>query len=370
MITQVFGISEFACIFINSNPSARGTAFGNNSGTADIWDTSPLGVWSNPAKLSYHENAAIGFTRVPWYKDSFDDYYLTSSYVSFKWKNFGILLPAPSEKKRWGTVMSYGQQVILDEDGNYIGSFDNYESCSKIAVGFNVADLLSNFTNNGDEQQYYDISIGFNLDIIKSGNYPSSIIGAKGSGNSLSTGIGLLGEISPLNNSNASDGLYRLDFTAGMYLINPFKSEIKYENESQSDPLPWGIHPAFSGKLSILKDADSNLNLESLIVNNIVSLYMSCDYALYGNYSKDNSGELAFGGEISLLDILFIRKGWYKENYSDNVEGKIGFGINCNYKKIVQFQYNFAQFTREWNKQKRNDFLLRIDFIKAYGLFL
>jgi len=326
-------------------------------------------VWSNPAKLSYHENTAIGLSRIPWYKDSFDDYYLTFSYVSFKWKGIGILFPALSDQKSWGTVMSYGEQTWHDEDGNRI-DFDSYESCSKIAVGFNVADLLSNFTNNGNEKQLYDISIGFNLDIINSYTTPSSIVELKGSGNGLSSGIGLLGKFSPLNNMNNSDGLYRLDLTAGMYLVNPLRSRIKYTNESQSDPLAWGVHPALSGKLSILKDEDSNLNLESLMVNNIVSLYISGDYALYGKYSENNTGELAFGGEITLLDILFIRKGWQKESYEDIVEGKIGFGINCSYKNIVQFQYNFAQFTREWNKQKRNDFLLRVNFLAAYGLFI
>jgi len=126
LITQVFGISEFACIFTMINPSARSSAFGNNSGAADIWDTSPLGIWSNPAKLSYNENFAIGFTRIPWYKDHFDDYYFISSYICFKWKGIGILLPAFSDKNRWGTVMDYGQLTIHDEDGNNMGSFDNY----------------------------------------------------------------------------------------------------------------------------------------------------------------------------------------------------------------------------------------------------
>ena len=215
---------------------------------------------------------------------------------------------------------------------------------------------------------FYGISIGLNLDIIKSGLIlPSSITNVKGSGIGFSSGIGLLGKISPLNDYNASDGRYRLDFVTGLNIVNPLKSTIKYENESQSDPLPWGIRPALSGKLSILKDSESNLNLEPLTVNNIVSMYISCDYALYGKYSENNTGELGFGGEITLLDILFIRKGWHKESYLDKVEGKIGFGVNLNIKNIVQFQYNFAKFTREWNKQERDDFLLRVDFLGAYN---
>ena len=151
-------------------------------------------------------------------------------------------------------------------------------------------------------------------------------------------------------------------------LINPLKSKIKYDGESQSNPLLWGFHPAFSGKLSFLNDEASNLKLEPFVVDNVISLYMSCDYALYGDYSKNNTGELAFGGEVSLLDILFVRKGWYKESYAHKVEGKIGFGVNLNFKNLIQFQYNFAQFNREWNKQKRNDFLLRVDFLKAFNL--
>jgi len=36
LLTNLLGIQELACIFTIINPSARGAAFGNNSGAADI----------------------------------------------------------------------------------------------------------------------------------------------------------------------------------------------------------------------------------------------------------------------------------------------------------------------------------------------
>ena len=73
LLTQLLGIQELACTFTLINPSARGAALGNDSGAADIWDTSPLGAWSNPAKLGYHQGLAYSYTHTPWSSEIFQD---------------------------------------------------------------------------------------------------------------------------------------------------------------------------------------------------------------------------------------------------------------------------------------------------------
>jgi hypothetical protein len=69
LLTSLFGIREFACMFTLINPSATDVAFGLGSGTANIWNTNPLSVWSNPAKLGYHKNLAFGYSNDSWFEN-------------------------------------------------------------------------------------------------------------------------------------------------------------------------------------------------------------------------------------------------------------------------------------------------------------
>lgn len=381
LITQVFGISEFACIFTMINPSATDVAFGLDSGTANIWNTSPLSVWSNPAKLGYHKNFAFGYSNDSWYGDIFHDMYHRSSYISYGWNGIGILLPAPSTRSHWGTFMSYGKQDQLDEFGNPLGTFESYDACSKFAVGINTLEFISNFINkeNIRSLQYYgDLSIGFNCDYIISDLAPegtgSSEIGIKGLGKTFSSGIGLIGRISPLNDFNVSNEFYRLDLTVGVYFINPFRTKIQYENESQSDPIPYGLKSAFSGKFSIDINIIPELDKDYVryFIKNLFSFYYSQDDDQYGEKSNTNPNVWGEGIEYTFLDIISIRKGQYIDRAGDIVGKTEGFGLNFRYKDIFQFQFNKTKFPGGGlqNKQEKTDYMIRIDFIEAYGLFL
>ena len=88
-----YALSEFTCVFTLINPSATNVAFGLNSGTANIWDRNPLGVWSNPAKLGYYKGFAYGNSHDPWFDNVIKGIYHNSSYLTFGWNGIGILLP-------------------------------------------------------------------------------------------------------------------------------------------------------------------------------------------------------------------------------------------------------------------------------------
>jgi len=381
LLTQIFGITEFACIFTMINPSATDVAFGLGSGTANIWNTSPLSVWSNPAKLGYHNGFSYGYSHTPWFREIFPDMYHQSSYISYGWNGIGILIPAPSAKNRWGTVMDYGEQTMLDEFGNIIGTFESYDVCSKFAVGINTLEFISNFINNESFRslKYYgDISIGYNYDNIISKLVPEGIgalpPGVEGAGETHSSGIGYIGRISPFNKINATGKFYRLDLTAGIYYLNDERTEISYINESQSDSMPYGTRSAFSGKfsidLSIIPEMD-NENIRCFI-DNLFSIYYSQDNAQYGKKDDSNPSVWGEGIEITFLDIFYIRKGQYIDRAGDMIGGTDGIGINFKYKDIIQFQFNKTTFPAGelQDEQEKTDFMIRIDFIKAYGLFL
>ena len=380
LLTNLFGIREFACMFTTINPSATDIAFGLNSGTANIWNTSPLSIWSNPAKLGYHNGLAFGYSNDPYFEKIFPDIYHLSSYMSIGWNGIGILLPAPSAKKHWGTFMDYGKQTILDEFGNVIGTFESYDACSKFAIGLNTIEFISNFINNENFrslQCYGDLSIGYNYDNIISDLAPEGAgggeIGIKGLGESHSSGFGFICRISPLNKLNAAGKFYRLDLTTGVYYLNNERTKITYINESQADPLPYGIRSAFSGKFSIdlgiIPEID-NTGLRDFI-NNLFSIYYSQDNAQYGEKDELNPGIWGEGIEFTFFDILSIRKGQHVDRAGEMVGDTDGFGLNFNYKDIFQFQYNKTKFPggELQDKQEKTDYMVRIDFIKTYNLF-
>lgn len=384
LLTSLFGISEFACIFTLINPSATDVAFGSDSGTANIWNTSPLSVWSNPAKLGYHNGFAFGYSYDPWFDEipHFDfDMHHQSSYISYGWNGIGILLPVPSAKSHWGTVMSYGEQTQIDSLGNVIGTFESYDACSKFAIGINTIEFISNFINNESFrslQCYGDLSIGYNYDKIISDLAPegtgSSGIGIRGLGKSHSSGYGLIGRISPLNKLNAASKFYRLDLTAGIYYLNDERTEISYINESQSDNMPYGTRSAFSGKFSIDLSIIPEMDNENIrcFMDNIFSVYYSQDNAQYGEKNESNPSVWGEGIEFAFFDIVYIRKGQYVDRAGEVIGDTDGFGINFNYKDIIQFQFNKTEFPAGelQNKQEKTDYMFRIDFIKAYGLFM
>ncbi len=315
LLSSLFGISEFACIFTMINPSATDFAFGSDSGTANIWNTNPLSVWSNPAKLGYHNGFAFGYSHTPWFREIFPDMYHRSSYISYGWNGIGILLPAPSTRSHWGTFMTYGEQTMLDEFGNLIGTFESYDACSKFAVGINTIEFISNFVSNESFrslQCYGDLSVGYNYDNIISDLAPQGAgggeIGIKGLGESHSSGIGFIGRISPYNKINAAGKFYRLDVTAGIYFLNPERTEITYINESQSDNMPYGSRTAFSGKFSIDLSLIPYMDNESTrdFINNLFSIYYSQDNAQYGKKNESNPSIWGEGIEFTFLDILYL----------------------------------------------------------------
>lgn len=381
LISTLFGVSNFACVFTMINPSARGTAFGNSSGAADIWDTSPLGVWSNPAKLGYHQGLAYGYTHTPWFANIFQEMYHQSSYISIGWNGIGVLLPAPSAHKKWGTVMSYGEQTQIDSLGNVISTFESYEADTKYGFGINLVEFASNFIYKDclrSINHYGEFSFGYSYDDIYSALAPEgtgvSPYNIKGIGISKFSSYGYLLRLSPFNKQNALGGFFALDLVGSINNINPDKAKITYINESQADYLPWGTHSAFAAKLTISKDILLNSELPPVLDNifsNLLSIYYSYDGTQYGEETSSNPGEWGCGTEITFFDVFSIRKGRYSDTAGELVGNTSGYGINLNYNNIFQFQYNHSEIPggELQDTNEMSDYLFRVDLLKAYDLF-
>ena len=378
VVFELSAISEFAGVFTLINTSARGVAFGNGSGTADIWDISPLGIWSNPAKLGYHKGLTYGYSDTPWFEELFPDIYIKSYYLSIGWKGIGVMLPAPSDHKKWGTMMNYGEQTITDTLENEIGTFESWDADTKYAIGINMIEFTSNFFQRDFLRKinnFGEISLGYSYDDLYSKLSPIGTgtyeVDEYGAAESSFSSYGIIGRISPLNETNALGGFCTLAIIGGINYINPSKDKIKYKNENRADYLPWGTHSAIAGKIAVTKQLIPDIQIPVFedLFKNFFSFYYSYDDAQYGKDSADNPGYWGKGYEFTLLDIYSVRKGHYNDTAGQVKGDTSGWGINLNYKDILQFQYNYAEFPggELQDKQDMEDYVFKVDFFKLFG---
>jgi len=379
--TFSYASSEFTCIFTLINPSATNVAFGLESGTANIWDRNPLGVWSNPAKLGYYKGFSYGYSHDKWFEGVVEDMYHNSSYITFGWNGLGFLLPFKNKYKKYGATMYYGEQEAYDAHGNFLRNFNSYETCSQFAVGLNFFEFTNKVFKYSspiiDLQRYSEISLGYSLDYIVSGLCPliPELMDAEGKGESTSHNIGGIIRISPIILLNdilqnilhygfSINNYVSLDLSHGINFINIYRDEILYENSNNKQPLPNGIRNGVAGKLSFIniKNLADEYPLLYDISKYLFSIYASYDNSKYG----DNPSTWGKGIELTFLDIFSWRSGEYNDIDGHIVGDCKGWGVNLNYKDVVSFQYNYVEFPGGdlQKTQEKEDISFSIDIIK------
>lgn len=365
-----YASNEFTCVFTLINPSATNVAFGLNSGTANIWDRNPLGVWSNPAKLGYYKGFAYGNSHDPWFDEFISGIYHNSSYLTLEVNGIGFLFPYTNRSNRMGTTIDYGEQITYDVHGNLLIKFNSYETCSQFAFGINSLEFANKLFDANlpitSLQKYSELSFGYSLDYIQSNLYPyitdSLIANNRGAG--FSHNIGVIIKITPLNIDNEN---IRIDITAGINIVNIFKSDMtfKYDNgDKEKQPLPYGNRTGVAGNLSFIKiqNLPQEFNNLKAFSKNLFTILASYDNSKYA----DNPSTWGKGIELTLLDIFSWRYGNYSDKHGHIVGDCKGWGVNLNYKNIVGFQYNYVEFPggELQHTQEKNDVSFNVDIIK------
>lgn len=332
--SYLFSVSQFGCPFLFINTSARDAAFGLESGTAGLRNITASSVNNNPAKLG----AITGMN----YDLSFYDYAwgkFTSGSVAIGWNGIGMSFPMINAETEFGTKLKHPEITIIDDDGNPIEEYYPYETNTKLSLGIDVlrwGNLLLENERIEHLNKKLNIFAGYSHNFIKSklalegeeyyygGGDPPNYHGTSSFGE-----IGFLIQYLPVAKiSNIS-----MDYTLGINFVNPTKEEIYYINESQADPLPYGVKYAISGCVSIdlawlsKKYPDYNTSLLNSFTDKFLVLYGSFDHANYGSIRKITG----YGLEISLFDILSYRLG-HTDNDEINLSGSsYSFGLNLMY---------------------------------------
>ena len=361
--TFSYASTEFAGIFTLINPSATNVAFGLESGTANIWDKSPLGVWNNPAKLGYYKGIAYGNSHDAWFDNVIKGIYHDSSYLTFGWNGIGVLLPFVNYSNKLGTTLDYGEVSIVDPYDFTINTFYLYETCGQFAFGINYFEFVKNFICKEETiskiQKYVDFSLGTGFDYfhkVKADTFFSS--------NKVTTAnIGGNLRLTPINVDNEN---LKFDISLGINFINIFKSKVTYKVDEVKYKyyLPYGNRTGVAGKLSFIniKNLADEYPLFYDISKYLFSIYASYDNSKYG----DNPSTWGKGIELTLLDIFSWRSGEYNDIDGHIVGDCKGWGVNLNYKDVVSFQYNYVVFPggELQDTQEKNDVTFNVDIIK------
>jgi hypothetical protein len=324
-LANLFPVSQFGCQFLFINTSARDAAFGLESGTAGLRYLSASSVSNNPAKLGAltTANYDLSFYDYSWGK-------FTSAALAFRWNGIGLCFPIINDENEFGTKLKYNTMGITDETNNEIGTYKPYEINRKFSIGIDVLEFGSNYnnTNTNDLSKNVKLFAGYSHNFIKSMLVPENE--PNYDGESSFGEIGFLAQYLPEKTAN---NYFSMDYTLGINFVNPTKEEIYYINESQADPLPYGVKYAISSCMAVdlawfnQKNPDYDTSVLSHFTDKFLVLYGSFDKANYGGIRKITG----YGLEISLFDILSYRLG-HTDNDETNLSGSsYSLGLNLMY---------------------------------------
>ncbi|MCF7912195.1 MAG: hypothetical protein K9M99_06685 [Candidatus Cloacimonetes bacterium] len=331
------------------SPSAFDRVFGSVSGCCNIWNTNPLSVWSNPAKLGYHRGFSLGYSSAN--DSNYNEISYRAAYITYGYKGMGVMLPMINSHGKFGYSYKENDRIEIDEDGNLVKTADYYDSSSQFAFGFNLLEIYNNYNTNeltSDWQNFTDLSMGYNGGIAYESNTPnygtSEIEGNEDAKYNYSDGLGMVLRISPLNETNFKEYYYlKADIITAMDLNGIISSYNKSFKSGFSLRLAADLEKYLPEYYDVLSD----------ISKNVVTMYIS--------YETCNSNEFQFsssGIELTFLDILSLRTG--KDD--DAEKYNFGIGLNFQYKDYYQFQLNIALLDKgDFNNQVYLDIMLNVN---------
>ncbi|MCD4819842.1 MAG: hypothetical protein K8S23_14255 [Candidatus Cloacimonetes bacterium] len=376
IVVEVHSLQNYLGIFTFSSLSSTDIALGT-IGTANIYNSSPLSVLSNPAKLGYHQGLSFGLLDVFGtncdmisYNESMEKSYSNASYLSYGCKGIGLMIPVINKLDKWGYACHACD--MIPENGNDIQP----DTASCFALGINIYELLNNFNNKKNAFIKHEFSFGFSFTKIYSDF--SAITGGdkKLIAKSLTTDFGFIYSYSPINKLNSK--YFQTDFNAGITLINSNKSKFEFISSDLTMYevfVPFGTNIGVTSKILIKTESLKTMGINNypmnLFAKNLLSLTIVYDMQ-YGNFNHVEiyDKEYGCGVEVSLLDIFSLRFGKYWNNHSSIIRDTFGYGINLNFKDIFQFQFNQVKNISDLLDSPYsiqgdiNDYMIKMDFLK------
>jgi len=338
----VWGISQATGLFLGFEPSSINNGMGYEPvGAANIWHPSALTAYRNPAIPALKEGITYSTTRINWLAGSgFDDMYYNAALLSASYMGIGLLLPAPNANLgKFGINFDLGEQVQMDEHGNYIGTFNSYDDALVWGISLNPLETYRRLDpNHFSLLKYIDLAIGVNYVGVHSYLGPGT--GQTEESGDIYTSSLNLGAIAKLNYCLAD--LVTFEAVYGFGKFNLAKTEITYPNQEQTDPVWRHDNHAVALSLSIpsKRILKGIIDQKYLFFDNLLSVR-----ALGGTITAFDSDPIPGKGlEAGLLDTFFFRVGDYQDVEGSITGPTIGYGLNIHFKDMASIMLNYSVY--------------------------
>lgn len=355
---SVHAVSEAAVLFLLISPSPLANGMGETYG--NIASTDPMASIFNPAYLgifSKSQNFGFSYSKANWLPQLTNDLYHKSFSLNFGYtfKNVPVTLGIGYHH----VYFDLGKQVLMNEFGDPIGTFESYEK----------ADVIS-FSSLLD---YYILaSIGFSYKFIESNlasfRTDSGMEDFKASANAFDFGIALKFPVFDILSKITDHQIYAFPHVVPFlepglsYSVTNIGDEITYTDETQADPLPrtvfTGINIAAGLKctntnhpfniLSFRWAQEANDLLVDRVGENIKysSGFKDIDFIENVLLGKSNAKIITNSGwELAVAEIFYWRKGDYQDNVAKLKFDTDGWGIN--FMQPIRLFLDFKNFKIE-----------------------
>ncbi len=359
-------ISSYSMYFLSFEPSSINRGIGGNViGSVNIWNSSPLSAYANPAVNALHEGAAFGFTRVP---NKIPDLGINNSYhaslVSFGYKGISLLIPNLNSNLQAGISLDSGLLDLTDSHGNLIGQTEFWDNAMVGGVALNPMEIVRYLTRNQYPiLNYFDLAYGVNSIYLDS--YWGPGIGLTETETSTQEWVNSIGGIARA--SYCFKNLAEVEAVYGLVHFNPQMKEVNYTDVEQSDVI-WNYRNqgfAFGASIKaegVIKEIlpESIVPQESIFCENLISgRYLSSALDPLYNHKEVIK---ANGIELGLLDTFYFRQGNYDDTDEVYSGETIGYGINLHYKKLVGLSYNWAKIPGSPFRKHQESYDLNLNF--------
>jgi hypothetical protein len=385
--------------------SARSAGMGGAT-TAVNWTDDP-NVWANPALLGYHRGL-----RYQQFRSQLDvGLVLGSNRVTLGAYGVGFLYAGKPFGRLGGDCLDLGQQVLTDQNGGAVGTFQSYRKADSWGVGVSLAQVFdaiagldapapSGVAGQGGQglARYGDVAFGWTHKRYEDALVYEPLQGATSADNGTATmsDWGLLLSATPYNSiDNAGQvpaldavlsplGGLRLDLSYGWSDLNYNNAEIEFMEANQSYLAPRSHRSGFAlrGALGVplavrgaLENAGLGLVAESL--SPLVSYSMSWDRSTpwyrweqngYVPGADPEAREDLRGSELVLANIFYLRRGHVKADYGYVDGATSGWGLGFRLADIAGFRYDHAEVPQgeELPKVERTGYTVFVDGVAIW----
>lgn len=327
------------------NTSARAAGMGE-TGVATVWG-GETNVWANPALLAFRPGLRYGTMHSDLAVGLADDIVIDKKELTFGLPGVGLLFAdGPIDH----VDLDMGTQQGTDEEGNPTGTFESYMKSQSWGVAVSAAEALRRL-KVADVGGWFDVAGGivwkdFEDQLAADNILQDGLDG--GSAEASARDLGWVARVTPLNtlargtNADAASFGFLVEASYGRAKLNDTKDVLVHGVAFDFDPMPtmhlsgWALHGELQAGPRALENAPAWLreSIAPLVAFTYTQQDIVPGYRWTGTeyeYARDDSGDFdenGWGWELSLLNVLHVRRGHYEALWGEIDGDTEGWGIS------------------------------------------